>query len=94
MPEITIRPPRLGFQPLTPLEKEQLLRTNAEQRIAAMCAGRLTYGQLCWWASHWPDEVPLINDEFAFIAFFEAEAAESAPVIRVTEAVAALAEAA
>lgn len=94
MPQLTIRPPRLGFQPLTPLEKEQVRRLTADQRVAAMCAGRLTYGQLCWWASRWPHEVPLINNEFAFIAYFEAEAAESGTRIEVSERVAALAKAA
>lgn len=94
MPQLTIRPPRLGFQPLTSLEKEQIHRMNADQRVAAMCAGRLTYGQLCWWACRWPHEVPLINNEFAFIAYFEAEAAESETRIEVSEQVAALAKAA
>lgn len=94
MPQLTIRPPRLGFQPLTPLEKEQVQHLSADQRVAAMCAGRLTYGQLCWWASRWPREVPLINNEFAFIAYFEAEAAESGARIEVSEQVAALAKAA
>lgn len=94
MRELTIKPPRLRFQPLTPLEKEQVLQMTADQRVAAMCAGRLTYGQLCWWASGWPEQVPLINNEFAFIAYFEAEAAESAPRLRVTDEIAALAEAA
>jgi hypothetical protein len=94
MPELTIRPPRRRFQPLTPLEKQQVRALTADQRVAAMCAGRLTYGQLCWWASRWPHEVPLINNEFAFIAIFEAEAVESSPVIQVSERVAALANAA
>lgn len=91
VPELTIRPPRLGFGPLTPLEEEQVRCMSRDQRIAAMCAGRLTYGQLCWWASRWPHEVPLINNEFAFIAYFEAEAAESDARVEVSEQVAALA---
>jgi hypothetical protein len=94
MPQLTIKPPRLGFQPLTPLEKEQVRRMTADQRIAAMCAGRLPYGQLCWWAARWPHEVPRINNEFAFLAAFEAEAAESATAIQISDRAAALAKAA
>jgi hypothetical protein len=94
MPQLTIRPPRLGFQPLTPLEKEKVRRLTADQRVAAMCAGRLTYGQLCWWASRWPHQVPRINNEFAFIAAFEAEAAESPARVLVSDQAAALAKAA
>lgn len=92
MPELTIRPPKLRFQPLTALEKEQVRSLSPDARIAAMCQGRLTYGQLCWWASNWPHQVPLINNEFAFLAVFEPGAAELS--IPVTRAVAALALAA
>ncbi|WP_196189178.1 hypothetical protein [Conexibacter sp. W3-3-2] len=94
MPQLSIRPPRLKFGPLTALEKEQVVQMSADQRVAAMCAGRLTYGQLAWWASRWPHEVPLINNEFAYLAYFEAEAAESHTRIEVSEHVAALAQAA
>lgn len=45
---------------------------NSDQRVAAMCAGKLTYGQLAWWAARCPHEVPLINTEFAFLAHLEA----------------------
>lgn len=92
MPELTIKAPKLRFQPLTPLEKHQILELSPEARIVAMCRGWLTYGQLCWWASNWPEQVPLINDEFAFLAYFEPGAAEVS--ITVTEPVAALALAA
>ena len=94
MPQLTIRPPRLRFGPPSPLEKEQVLCMSPDERVAAMCAGRLTYGQLAWWASRWPHEVPRINNEFAYLAYFEAEAAESTSRIEVSETVAALAQAA
>lgn len=94
MPHLTLKPPKLRFQPLTPLEQEQVLRMDADQRVAAMCAGRLTYGQLAWWAARWPHEVPLINNEFAYLAYFEAEAAESGMRVQVSDRAAALAEAA
>lgn len=92
MPQLAIQPPKLRFQPLTPLENEQVRNLSHDARIAAMCQGRLTYGQLFWWASNWPGEVPLINNEFAFVAFFEPEAADLS--IPVSRAVAALALAA
>ena len=88
MPELTIRPPKLRFQPLTPLEKEQVRSLSPDGRITAMCEGRLTYGQLFWWASNWPEEVPLINNEFAFVAFFEPSAADIS--IPITTTIAAL----
>ena len=94
MPELKIRPPRLGFRGLTREQKDRVAAMSTDERVAAMCAGRWTYGQCCHWAARWPDEVPLINGEFAFIAAFEAEAAESLLRLTVSEPVAALALAA
>lgn len=94
MPQLTINPPRLGFGALTRDQRDEIKAMTTDERIAAMCAGRWTYAQCCHWASRWPHEVPLINNEFAFIAAFEAEAAEARPRLVVTEPVAALALAA
>jgi hypothetical protein len=41
-----------------------------------MHRGELTWTQLFAWARRAPDEVPLVNGEFAFIAAFTPEAAE------------------
>ena len=94
MPELSIRPPRLGFRALTREQKDRVAAMSSDERLAAMCAGRWTYAQCCHWAARWPEEVPLINGEFAFIAAFEAEAAECQLQVTVSEPVAALALAA
>jgi hypothetical protein len=36
--------------------------------MAAYRAGELTHQQLSIWAARYPDEVPVINGEFAWIA--------------------------
>ena len=94
MPELTIRPPRMRAGPPTPLEKQQIQQLNRQQRIAGMINGHFSYAQLCWWASRWPHEVPLVNGEYAFLALFEAETAETTARIRVSDEIAALARAA
>ncbi len=50
---------------------------TVEQRIAAMRRGELTMTQLFAWASRCPDQVPLIDGEFEFIAAFTPEVAEA-----------------
>ena len=64
----------------TPRQEElsaALWRMTAQERIAAMRAGDLTLNQLCEWARRRPHEVPLINNEFEFIAFKTPEVAEA-----------------
>jgi hypothetical protein len=46
------------------------------ERVEALHAGRLTFPQCFEWARRRPDEVPLIDGEFAFIAAFTPEVAE------------------
>jgi len=48
-----------------------------EQRERAMWKGELTGTQLFEWAKRAPHEVPLINNEFAFIAAKTPEVAET-----------------
>jgi hypothetical protein len=55
---------------------EALWRMSREERQAAMWRGELTWEQLWEWAAKAPTEVPLINDEFAFIAARTPEVAE------------------
>lgn len=88
----SIRPPRFGQGgPCTAEEKARIESMSAEERVDAMYDGLFTYRELSWWASRWPHQVPLINNEFAYLAAFEAEAAESdersAPVIELPVAV-------
>jgi hypothetical protein len=53
-----------------------LWEMTVEQRIAAMRRGELTMTQLCAWSSRYPDQIPLIDGEFEFIAAFLADVAE------------------
>jgi len=43
-------------------------RLTPQARLADYRAGLLTRHQLSLWATHHPDEVPLINDELPWIA--------------------------
>ena len=52
------------------------------ERVTAMRAGRLSMRQCCEWAARRPDEVPLINDEFEFLAAYEPDVAELPPPSR------------
>lgn len=55
----------------------ELWRMSASERRAAMVRGELSWPQLWEWAKLAPHEVPLIDDEFAFIAIFTPEVAEA-----------------
>ena len=58
-------------------EQERVLWTmSPEERISAMRAGLLTTYQCARWAARRPDEVPLLNGEFEFIAAQTPEAAD------------------
>lgn len=50
-------------------ESRALWEMTPAQRQAAMWRGELSRFQLFQWASRKPSEVPLINDEFAFITW-------------------------
>jgi hypothetical protein len=68
---------RLAAQRANRAERSRALwEMSPEERQAAMWAGRLSWGQLFEWAKRAPHEVPLINDEFAFIAAYTPEVAE------------------
>jgi hypothetical protein len=55
---------------------EALWRMTAQQRVDAMRRGDLTLEQCCAWAARHPEQVPLLHDEFEFIAAFTPEARE------------------
>jgi hypothetical protein len=61
-----------------PKEHSQTLWSmTAEERQEAMWTGRLSAAE-CWeWAKLAPHEVPLIENEFAFIAAFTPEVADA-----------------
>ncbi len=56
---------------------QALWKMTAQQRVAAMRRGGLTWDQLCEWASKARHEVPLLNDEFEFIAVLTPEVADA-----------------
>jgi hypothetical protein len=55
---------------------EALWRMTPNERIAAMRRGDLSMEQCCAWAARYPHQVPLINDEFEFIAAYMPEVCE------------------
>lgn len=57
--------------------QDPLWALTRDERVQAMRRGELTWAQLFAWARRAPDEVPLVNGEFAFIAAFTPEAAEA-----------------
>jgi len=68
--------------------KQRLMALTANQRIAAMRAGELSYRELCHWSAVAPDEVPRLltgdgdllgGGEFEWIAAFLPEIAEAPP---------------
>jgi len=63
--------------PLWEEQKARLWAMTRDERVRAMRAGRLSL-QLCLhWASRRPYEVPLLNDEFEFIAVHTPESADA-----------------
>lgn len=58
---------------------QKLWQGSARQRVSAMRRGRLSLIELCAWAARRPEEVPLVNGEFEFIAMFTPEAADRDP---------------
>jgi hypothetical protein len=57
-------------------QSAELWAMSPAQRQAAMWNGELSYDQLYEWAKRAPKEVPLIDNEFAFLAANTPEVAE------------------
>jgi hypothetical protein len=55
---------------------EALWRMTATERVAAMRRGELTLEQCCAWAARHPEQVPLLNGEYEFIAIRMPEVCE------------------
>ncbi len=53
-----------------------LWQMTAAQRVAAMRRGELTLEQCAAWAARHPDQVPLLNGEFEYLARLTPEACE------------------
>jgi hypothetical protein len=57
--------------------KQRLWAMTADERRAAMFAGRLSLRLCLHWANHAPREVPLLNGEWWFIAVETPEVADA-----------------
>jgi hypothetical protein len=51
---------------LTSIERLELM--SAEERLRAYRSGTMTRAERAAWAANFPDEVPLINDEYPWLA--------------------------
>jgi hypothetical protein len=60
-------------------QKARLWAMTPDERVRAMRAGRLSMRLCQHWASRRPEEVPLLNGEFEYIAISTPEAAEVEP---------------
>jgi hypothetical protein len=50
-----------------------LWQLTAAERVAAMRRGELTLEQCAAWAARYPEQVPLLNGEFEYLAAFTPE---------------------
>jgi hypothetical protein len=50
-----------------------LWEMNVEQRVQAMRKGELSLEQCAAWAARYPEQVPLLNGEFEYLAAFTPE---------------------
>ncbi len=50
-----------------------LWQMTSGERVAAMRRGELTLEQCAAWAARYPEQVPLINGEFEYLAAFKPE---------------------
>lgn len=73
-------PPR---DPTRDEQSQRLWEMSAAERLAAMYRSELSLFQCLQWAARRPQEVPLINDEFAFIAIRTPEVADCVDASRV-----------
>jgi hypothetical protein len=55
---------------------ETLWKMTVSQRINAMRDGKLSLEQCSAWAARYPEQVPLLNGEFEYLAAFTPEVAE------------------
>jgi hypothetical protein len=53
-----------------------LWQMTPAQRVAAMRRGELTLEQCCAWASRYPEQVPLLNGEYEYLAIHTPEVCE------------------
>jgi hypothetical protein len=64
-PEQSITPERAKVSAPRPLDL--LEQMTPQERIRAYRAGALTRAERAAWAAFWPEEVPLLNDEYEWL---------------------------
>lgn len=78
----TTERPRLLSEQILQSARERAARLQSmwdmsvDERVAAMRRGELTLEQCAAWAARCPEQVPLLNGEFEYIAAFTPEARE------------------
>lgn len=76
-------PPHLGTQLIRRTDKTEASRLlwamSAEERVAAMRNGTLSFAQCMEWARKAPAQVPLLDGEWEFIARDTPEVADREP---------------
>ncbi|HEX4306451.1 MAG TPA: hypothetical protein VHZ54_10460 [Solirubrobacterales bacterium] len=75
---IQITTPTPVGDPLT--FRDLLARMSAEERLRAYRAGAFTRAERTAWAARYPEEVPLVDDEFEWIALSLADLARGRPL--------------
>ena len=65
--------PRVARVDVDRERREQMWQLTPAQRVRAACRGNFTLGEMLHWAARAPQEVPLVNGEFFFISYFEAD---------------------
>ncbi|HWY18918.1 MAG TPA: hypothetical protein VNY27_09450 [Solirubrobacteraceae bacterium] len=55
---------------------QRVWEMTAEQRVMAMRRGELSLEQCAAWAARYPEQVPVLNGEFEYLAAFTPEARE------------------
>lgn len=69
-----IRMDHPGLLRRTTLDDMGFWSGSAERRVKTMRAGKLSIAQCLAWASRAPHEVPIVNNEFEFLAMSTPEA--------------------
>ena len=65
--------PRVARLDVDREREEQMWQLTPAQRVRAAYRGNFTLGEMLHWAARAPHEVPIVNDEFFFISYFQAD---------------------
>jgi hypothetical protein len=67
---------RLEFARARAARLDELWQMSAQERVGAMRRGELSLEQCAAWAARHPEQVPLVNGEFEYLAAFTPEVCE------------------